>query len=276
VINRIKDIMIDKVISGGQTGVDRAALDAAIALGIPYGGWLPKGRRTEEGPLPLNYQLQEMDSVTYKDRTIQNVMDSDGTLLIARGALTGGSAVTLHATKAYQKPCLLINLNNTPIFLAATRIVDWLLKYNIKVLNVAGPRASKAPTIYTETRKIIESVYYLSMIKINPSDPAGRTSIPTDLPPATVADALNQVISGMALKDRVMMANMTESEVLLLDSTLGRYLSEKINLWCRNPAFTESYKLFTGNKFEPVEASNVLLLELWRTLKITHKLRVIK
>jgi hypothetical protein len=86
--------MIKKIISGGQTGADRAALDVAIKLGIPHGGWVPKGRITEEGPLPDKYQMHEMPTEIYADRTEQNVIDSDGTLIISRGKPTGGSDYT--------------------------------------------------------------------------------------------------------------------------------------------------------------------------------------
>ena len=83
--------MITKIISGGQTGADRAALDVAMAHGIPHGGWIPKGRKTEGGPLPTKYQLQEMPTNSYPERTEKNVVDSDGTLIISHGELTGGS-----------------------------------------------------------------------------------------------------------------------------------------------------------------------------------------
>ncbi|MCI5220281.1 MAG: hypothetical protein D3914_14100, partial [Candidatus Electrothrix sp. LOE2] len=79
-----------KIISGGQTGADRAALDAAIERGIPHGGWLPKGRTTEDGPLGQQYRLQELDSYRYRDRTEKNVKESDGTLIVSYGPLTGG------------------------------------------------------------------------------------------------------------------------------------------------------------------------------------------
>jgi len=90
--------MITRIISGGQTGADRAALDVAIKLGIPHGGWIPKGRKTEKGPLPEKYQLQEMTTGSYPARTEKNVIESDGTLIIARGKLTGGSDYTRQMT----------------------------------------------------------------------------------------------------------------------------------------------------------------------------------
>ncbi len=86
--------MIKKIISGGQTGADQAALDVAIKLDIPHGGWITKGRLTEDGPLPDKYNLQEMPTSSYPERTEKNILDSDGTLIISHGKLTGGSALT--------------------------------------------------------------------------------------------------------------------------------------------------------------------------------------
>ena len=85
--------MIKKVITGGQTGADQGALDAAIKLDIPHGGWIPKGRLTEDSPLPDKYQLKEMPTKSYFKRTEQNVVDSEGTLIISRGPLSGGSVL---------------------------------------------------------------------------------------------------------------------------------------------------------------------------------------
>ncbi|MFH0729129.1 MAG: putative molybdenum carrier protein [Pseudomonadota bacterium] len=272
--------MIEKIVSGGQTGVDRAALDAAIALGIPHGGWLPRGRRAEDGPLPDTYQLKEMDSALYKDRTLRNVIDSDGTLIIARGPLTGGSIITLKAAKANDKPCLHINLRNIPAFLATSKIVEWLMELNIKILNVAGPRASKDPTIYDEAKKIIEGVYYLGMVKTNMMNSGSHRSFqPETLPrnlPGTVTAAVSHLISNMSLKDKATVANMTEREVLGLDSTLGRYISEKLDRWVTSSSFMASYIDLTGKAFVRTEAPAVILRELWQTLKVTHRLRVVK
>jgi hypothetical protein len=272
--------MIEKIVSGGQTGVDRAALDAAIALGIPHGGWLPRGRKTEDGPLPETYQLQEMNSPTYRDRTLQNVMDSDGTLIIARGPLTGGSVATLKAAEANNKPCLHINLNSTPAFLATSKVVEWLLDRNIKILNIAGPRASKDPSIYADAKKIVEGVYYLGMVKANMMNSGSHPSLQREgLPknqPDTIAAAVNQLISDMSLKDKATVANMTEREVLLLDTTLGRYISEKLDMWIADRRFVASYTQLTGKAFVKAEAPTIIMIELWQQLKTTHKLRIVK
>lgn len=272
--------MIEKIVSGGQTGVDRAALDAAIALGIPHGGWLPRGRKAEDGPLPETYQLKEMDSPTYKDRTIQNVIDSDGTLILARGPLSGGTVATLKAAEANNKPCLHINLNKMPAFLATSKVVEWIMDRNIKILNIAGPRASKAPSIYADAKKIIEGVYYLAIVKANMSNSGSLSSLRQErLPknqPGTVAEAVNQLISDMSLKDKATVANMTEREVLRLDTTLGRYISEKLDMWIADRGFAASYTQLTGKTFAKAEAPAIIMRELWQALKITHKLRIVK
>ena len=154
--------MIKKIISGGQTGADQAALDAAIKLGIPHGGWIPKGRLTENGPLLDKYQLEEMPTDSYADRTEQNVIDSDGTLIVSHDKLTGGSAYTSELALEHERPWLHIDLNKTGVFDAALKLSGWVLKNNIEILNVAGPRASKDPRIYRAVLNIIESAYYLS------------------------------------------------------------------------------------------------------------------
>ena len=150
--------MIKKIISGGQTGADRAALDAAIALGIPHGGWIPKGRKTEKGILPDRYHLQEMPTASYPKRTEKNILDSDATLIINHGNLTGGSSLTRKFAKQHGKPWLHINLDKLSVQDAIKTLGAWLERHEVKVLNVAGSRASKDPEIYDATIKILESI----------------------------------------------------------------------------------------------------------------------
>ena len=173
--------MLHKIISGGQTGADQAALDVAREWAIPYGGWIPKGRLTERGPLPMKYdQMQEMntacdvdtnsDDAYYAARTEQNVMDSDATLLFCRGGeqqLEGGTAYTLEmARNKHNKPCLCVDSSikqentdsNKTAFETAAEIVSWLEEHHVKRLNVAGPRASKDPNIYQDTTDVLTLV----------------------------------------------------------------------------------------------------------------------
>jgi len=150
--------MIEIIISGGQTGADQAALDAAIEKGIPHGGWIPKGRVTEDGPLPSKYKLIEMSTKSYPARTKKNILESDGTLIFSHGKLTGGSAYTRKLAKQKSKPCLHIDFAKTDVLITVTEINAWLNKNGIKKLNVAGARASKDPMIYEKVKSVIKVV----------------------------------------------------------------------------------------------------------------------
>ena len=148
--------MIQKIISGGQTGADRAALDFAIQHNIPHGGWIPKGRKAEEGTLPEKYDLQEMPTGSYSKRTEKNVLDSDDTLIVSHGLLTGGSALTTGFAEHHGKPWIHIDLEITSSTEAAIMIREWVGRYNITVLNVAGARGSKDPMIYQAVMELLE------------------------------------------------------------------------------------------------------------------------
>jgi hypothetical protein len=136
-------------VSGAQTGVDRAALDVALVLGIPCGGWVPKGRIDELGRIPDLYpNLCETESADFSERTAANVCDSDGTLIISRGPLTGGSLNTREVADRLGRPCLHVDLDALHAGDAVLAALAWLKRSEINVLNVAGPRASKDPEAY--------------------------------------------------------------------------------------------------------------------------------
>jgi len=134
-----------KIISGGQTGVDRAALDVAIELGLPHGGWCPRGRLAEDGRIPAKYELTELASSDYAARTEQNVLDSSGTLILYVGRLARGTELTSKLALRHRKPLCPINLEGEPNLAAARR---WLALHAIEILNVAGPRESSRAGIY--------------------------------------------------------------------------------------------------------------------------------
>lgn len=138
------------VVSGGQTGVDRAALDVALELGFPVGGWCPKGRLAEDGAIDCRYSLRETKSTNYAERTRKNVIDSDGTLILAEGELTGGTALTEQFTSQYGKPCFVVDISQVPDYGAVKR---WIVDNHIKVLNVAGPRESTMPGIWQHAKQ---------------------------------------------------------------------------------------------------------------------------
>ena len=151
--------MLARIISGGQTGADRAALDVALKFDIPHGGWLPQGRLSEDGRLPEKYNLKEMSTESYAARTEQNVIDSDGTVIFSHGKPSGGTDFTRQMAVKHGKHMLGIDLNLTRSIDAASSIVSWIQSRSIKILNVAGPRASEDACIYKDVFQILEMVF---------------------------------------------------------------------------------------------------------------------
>ncbi len=148
--------MLKKIVSGAQTGVDRAALDMALRSGISCGGWCPQGRRAEDGVIPAYYPLKETETVDYRERTEKNVCHSDGTLILTQGILTGGTALTEKLARQHGKPVLVVNLAASTEDLC--RVNDWLQFHRIEVLNVAGPRESNHPGIYRQAADFLQKL----------------------------------------------------------------------------------------------------------------------
>lgn len=148
------NIILESIISGGQTGVDRAALDAALEGKFPCGGWCPKGRKAEDGPLHERYPLKETKSSDYRVRTERNLKEADATLVLTWGEPTGGTALTIKLAQKHEKPSLVLDLEQRNQDMATT-IHDWIEKNNIRILNVAGPRESKVPGIHKMAKNVL-------------------------------------------------------------------------------------------------------------------------
>jgi hypothetical protein len=147
-----------KVISGAQTGADRAALDWAIFHDIPHGGWCPKDRKAEDAPIAAQYALKETPSASYPQRTQWNVRDSDGTVIFTMATkLTGGSKLTADAAKKLGKPWLHLSAG---IYSAAAALLDFIAANNIEVLNVAGTRGSKEPEVAKFVKRVLDEAFF--------------------------------------------------------------------------------------------------------------------
>lgn len=146
---------LQKIVSGGQTGVDRAALDAALAHNVPVGGWCPQGRRAEDGFVPEQYPLKETPSEAYDQRTAWNVRDSNGTLIIAPRTLEGGTALTERKAHRMGRPVLHVRLSDAA---PVPMIRAWGEEHDVRILNVAGPRASEVEGIYEHARAILDAL----------------------------------------------------------------------------------------------------------------------
>ena len=145
-----------KIVSGGQTGVDRAGLDAAMEAGIPVGGYCPKGRLAEDGRVPDRYPLVELTKGGYPVRTEKNVVESDGTLILNVGKLTGGTKFTLDCAKKHGKPYLVVQMDDEPMHDA---VLQWVEMFDIKIMNVAGPRESKCPGMYDRAKVFLSNLF---------------------------------------------------------------------------------------------------------------------
>lgn len=169
---RVK-VLIERIVSGGQSGADRGALDAALALGIGHGGYCPLGRRAEDGPIAARYQLTELSSPDYAVRTERNVVESDGTVLITEGKPTGGSALTRAMARKHRRPFLHLDLAAGPGHgdaEPASLLRNWLRTHSIRILNVAGSRESKCPGIADKVRHLVTCAV------VESEDPGGQPS----------------------------------------------------------------------------------------------------
>lgn len=146
---------LTKIISGGQTGVDRAVLDVAIAFNVACGGWCPKGRKAEDGRIDDRYPLKETPTEDYARRTEWNVRDADAILILTWGAVIGGTALTVDLAKEGNKPYIIIDLSSDP---DVSSVINWINKNKIHTLNIAGPRESKHSGIHDAAFTFIEKL----------------------------------------------------------------------------------------------------------------------
>jgi hypothetical protein len=265
--------MLIKIISGGQTGVDRAALDAAIEMGAAHGGWVPLGRRSEAGAIPDRYHVNETGSEDYAQRTEKNIADSDGTLIISRRALRGGTKLTHLLATELGKPMLHIDLSRISAFQAARDISEWVAAHEIGVLNVAGPRASEDDGVYEAAKSLIKAFLHLYQMR----DHAPDVLKPDRLYPHTAAEAVERLDRLMPLKDKVRLARMGRDELPSLSDSLGEYIENRFGLRFGNRRLFHSCAEVAGQtRIDAQGASSVVIRILWEHLRETHLIRRVK
>lgn len=274
------DVKIRKIVSGGQTGADRAALDVALEMDIDHGGWVPRGRRTESGPLDACYRLQETESSDYAERTRSNVRDSDGTLIASHGSLTGGTAYTRTCALEMGKPLLHVDLNETTAFQAALEAAGWIGKHDIGVLNVAGPRDSEDPRIYQSVVHLLRTVLHMELASLFRYGSGVDGTLPTGdgtVPPRTVDEALELLSAAFDWKEKARMARMSDSECRSGCPDLIRRIRNDFRLPIGNAQLLASCRECSGDPDLPPEAAEgVLLSRFLFSLRQTHGLRRIK
>ncbi len=166
-----------KIVSGGQTGADRAALDFAIVNGLEHGGWCPRGRRAEDGRIPGRYRLTETREPEYSARTLRNVLDSDATVIFSsRPQIRGGTALTARLAEEHKRPLLHLHAGLSPSE-AAARLDKFLAEHQVRVLNVAGPRASHDPEIAAFVQDVLTRSLAIGRRRSTPSRTAGDLNV---------------------------------------------------------------------------------------------------
>jgi hypothetical protein len=274
--------MIKKIISGSQTAADQAVLDIAMRLGLPHGGWLPRGGMTKTGILPEKYNLKEMPTDNYSECIEQNVKDSKGTLIISYGKPTGDLDYARKVTLNHGNQLLGIDLNQTIPFKASSLVNDWVQLNHIDVLYVIGPTASDHPDSWKHTRHIVEGALSLDLMEAPAnSNITGFTKeeylnkFPA--PPKTVDEAVDQIIKEMPLKDRVYMASIKKEELQALNLSLSIYIRDKLIKMDIKRELLQSCIAVSGkDDLNEDTAAFIIIEKLWEKLQETHRMRVVK
>jgi hypothetical protein len=265
--------MLKKIISSGETGAARGALDAAIRLDIPHGGWTIRGRAAEDILLPAEYRLEEIAGDRWIDAERQNIFDADGTLILSHGRMSRRIGTIRDMAESLTRPWLHSDLKVTGAFEVALTLNEWVIENGVSILNVAGSRASSDPKLQRATSDLLEAFYYLHLMK-----PETTEVTPESTPlPRRVEEAVSQLMRRMPLKDRTTMANMTEGELPALEPTLGEYIRNTFELDTGNTALLESCRWVSRNmKMPPDKGASIIIRKLWEELRRTHMLHIVK
>ncbi|MDJ0722377.1 MAG: putative molybdenum carrier protein [Desulfobacterales bacterium] len=267
-------MIVRRIISGGQSGVERAALDLAIQLGIAHGGWVAPGRLVDDGLLPDHYRLKEMAFADGPVSADPNIEMADGVLLMARGALTGESAAVHAQAQARQRPCLALDLDRYTRFQSSLLINSWLKSRRVEILFITGPREQDQPSIYRDTMECFRAAWWTLMM-VEPGEIASAPGA-VGAQPRSLEEAVERLQRELPLKDKVTIANMRADEITGLMPTLGRYIQKHFGIWEGNPDLTRSCILAADRRHLADEDIAALIIEhLVRELRRTHTLRLI-
>lgn len=278
----IRKMTVKKIISGGQTDADHTVMDAAIKLGVLYGGWMPKGRMTEAGPLPAKYQLQEMPTDNYYDCIKQNVLDAKGTLILSSGRLADDLNYARKATLKHRRQLLGVDTKQTVFFKASSLVNDWVQLQHVDVLYVITPSIKTDTNVVKHTQQIVKGALLLDIMEGSAGSRINHNTKEKYLatifaPPKTVAEVVSQIVSNLPLKDRVRIAKMKITDLEPVYMTLGIFVRNQVLQNNMNKELFESCRRISGNdNLNEVTASFVIIEKLWEKLQKSHRLRVVK
>ncbi len=275
--------MIRKIISGGQAGVERAALDVARNLYIAFEGWITPLQAREKNELVTLYRLRIVSSDDLQQSMEQNILDSDGVLIIIMGELTGNAAVSQRIALRHDLPFLIIQMDEISAFEAAKRIEAWMTEYGIEILCITGSGAEFHADIYRMTKSILEVVFQLNFIDPRryenihayPSGESQRRVEEFIRIPRSVREAVEYLMKKLSFQERSKIANMNEKRLGDLSDNLGIIIRDEFRLWGANDALLKDCRKLEEEKGE--EAEDVIIRALWyRLQKSDNVLRVVK
>ena len=263
--------MIEKIISGGRTPVERGALNAAVELGIPYGGWTPGSPMIEDDPSRDRHQLAEVFSSNHDDAAMENEVAFDGMLIISHGKPTGDAGVAKDMAEKQGRPCLHIDLTVIRGFSAAQTIKSWLANNGVKTLYVTGPPTDDESRTCDDTVRMLKAVYYLFFIEEKRYEGA------KPLYPRTLDAAVDRLMSEVPLKDKVLIAKMDKDDLHLLDNTLGAYIRDRYGLLLKRGELIRDCRFNAKDRdLDPEQASALIIEAFWKRVRETHLLRAVK
>jgi len=273
--------MIDKIISGGQTWPEIAALDMAIKLGIPYTGWQPDIQVPSQLVKTDKYNLHTLPSNRPRDAIEKNVKEADGTFIISHGRLQKQADYARQMTLKNRKQILGIDLGQHSPFEAARLLASWIEMNHIKSLFVTGSTGNKASSIYHQTLRILESAIFETLVQSStPRSKEILSNRDDGIPnrqPATVSDAVELLVSFLSLKEKTDIASQKLEVFLQPDNPLGPHIQKVFKLQTGNERLMKSCMDLSGDvAATPDKASHVIMKALWQNLQKTHRLRIIK
>ena len=233
-------------------------------MDITHGGWVPKDRLAKNGVIPAKYQLRETPSTGHTDHMEKNVLESDATLIISRGGLTGGALISQKRAILSARPCLHIDLYMTPVLQAVSIISSWIRLNRIEVLNVTGQKTDTDSIIYQDTINLLEKALCVNLVK-NFIDQflAGPDSISQ-----MVEVVVGQIVSALSLKKKVIIANLRLEEIQTLQYALDLYISSRLE--------TAEADDVGNISLNADRTYTVIMEKLWNRLRETHRLKVVK
>lgn len=264
--------MIKKIISGGREGVEQAALDVAIKLDIPHGGWVPRGCGNA---FPKKYRLREAADAKEDAGLSKNIQSSGGTLYMFHSDDGRSRDRCRRLAQKFQKPFRAVDFQSASKFDSALAVCRWMVDHEIGVIHVSGDIAPKGEPAYTDAVDILESVVYLGHIEY-------ESPLRVDFPltetrmPETLGQAVDLLAGELTLKECVIIANMGLGELGALNATLGKTVSDNFGLWRQNTRLLQSCReMAKDDSLEIENVSMVIIQTLWERLKRTHRLRIV-